>query len=275
MAITKTARFGLTRWDSGSDPFNRLLADADNLQVETLGAVFRSGLDSAKGDPGTPNHLRSFYFATDTATLYFSNSSTWVTLNDPGETADISSIRTGTQASAGTTTTSGSVTTREFALADHVHAVATPSPAANVGTVASAGTSTGGTPAADNHVHRLGNNSIDNSALFLSGVVSAAALASNSVTSDKIVDLNVTAVKIAANAITRDKLGSGLEVLQSFTNTSARSTAIPSPLEGRFTYLQDRDVLSFYTGTQWLDVLAGTPLSGGNSRLDGGNAFSF
>lgn len=275
MAITKTARFGLNRWDSGSDPFNRLLADADNLQVESLGAVFRTGLDSAKGDPASANHVRSFYFSTDISTLYFSNGTNWVTLNDPGETADISTVTTGTAASAGTTSTVGGVTTREFALANHVHAVGVPATPSNIGTTASPGTTAGGTPASDNHVHRLGNGSIDTNALFAAGVVNASALASNSVTTEKIVDLNVTAAKIAANTITRDKLASGLDVLQSYTNTAARTSAIPSPLEGRFTYLQDRDVLSYYTGTQWLDVVAGTPLTGSNTEISGGNASSF
>jgi hypothetical protein len=275
MAITKTPRFGLNRWDSGSDPFNRLLADADNLQIETLGAVFRSGSDASKGDPTSQNHIRSFYFATDTSTLYFSNGVTWITLNDPGESGDISSVTTGATAFAGTSTTSSGVTTREFALADHVHPTGTPALPANIGTTASTGTANGGTPAADNHVHRLGSGSIDNSSLFVSGVVSAAALGVNSVTTDKLVDLNVTNTKIASNAITRDKLGSGLEVLQSFTNTSARNVGIPSPTEGRLTYLQDRDVVSYHTGTQWVDLIAGTPLSGNGARLDCGSPFSF
>lgn len=275
MAVTKTARFALNRWDSGSDPFNRLLADSDNLQIETLGAVFRTGADANKGDASSSVHVRSFYYSTDTTTLYFSDGTNWVTLGDPGEAADISTITTGTAASAGSSSTSGGVTVREFALANHVHAVGTPGTPANVGTAASPGTTSGGTPASDNHVHRLGNGSIDNSSLFASGVVTASALATDSVTTVKIQNLNVTNDKIAANAITRDKLASGLDVLQSFSNESARLSGIPSPVEGRFTYLQNRNVLSFYTGTEWLDVVSGTPLLGSNTQIYGGDAFSF
>jgi hypothetical protein len=49
MAVTRTERFALHRWDDGSDSFNREQNDTDNRQVEALAAVFRSGLDAGKG----------------------------------------------------------------------------------------------------------------------------------------------------------------------------------------------------------------------------------
>jgi hypothetical protein len=39
-----------------------------------------------------------------------------------------------------------------------------------------------------------------------------------------------------------------------FSNTTARTTAIPSPIDGMVTYLQDIDALQIYDGTAWRNV---------------------
>lgn len=65
----------------------------------------------------------------------------------------------------------------------------------SVGTANAAGSSN--TPAAGDHVHDIANGSIDGSALFGAGVVDATALGSNSVTTAKILNGNVTEAKQA------------------------------------------------------------------------------
>ena len=42
-----------------------------------------------------------------------------------------------------------------------------------------------------------------------------------------------------------------------FTNSTARSSAITSPVEGMFTYLADTDTFQFWNGTAWQDLLDG------------------
>jgi hypothetical protein len=42
-----------------------------------------------------------------------------------------------------------------------------------------------------------------------------------------------------------------------FSNSSARSTAIPSPIEGMVTYLEDINSLNVYNGTSWVAVGGG------------------
>jgi hypothetical protein len=43
----------------------------------------------------------------------------------------------------------------------------------------------------------------------------------------------------------------------SFTNSTARASAIPSPIEGMLTYLEDVNTFQFYNGTAWQDLLDG------------------
>jgi hypothetical protein len=42
-----------------------------------------------------------------------------------------------------------------------------------------------------------------------------------------------------------------------FTNSTARSSAITSPVEGMVTYLADTDTFQFWNGTAWQDLLDG------------------
>ena len=208
MAVSKTSRFGLNRWDSGGDPYNRALHDGDNAQIETLGVVWREGSDAAKGVASDAQNVRSFYYAKDLDLLYWSNGVTWVTVNDYGESGDIQALRTGSAASAGTVTTTSGVTFAEVALANHVHPMGTPATAQSVGTTNTAGTVSGRVFAADDHVHRLGNGSIDSTALFGTTVVPTAALVDLAVTTAKLDDLSVTTAKLANGAVTGAKIAS-------------------------------------------------------------------
>lgn len=179
MAVTRTNRFKLHRWDSGSDPINRAQSDLDNLQIETLGAIFREGTDASKGVASDVANVKSFYNATDTNILYYSNGTSWLPLNDYAEAADIIAITIGASASAGTST--------EIARADHTHAFAASGTApASVATTASVGVSTA--PARSDHVHAIGTGAINASTMFSAGIVDATAIATNAVTTAKIND---------------------------------------------------------------------------------------
>jgi uncharacterized protein YjbI with pentapeptide repeats len=210
MAVTRSTRFKLTRWDQGSDPVNRSQADLDNLQVETLAALFREGDDANKGVASDAAYVKSFYNAPDTGILYYSNGSTWMPLNDYGEAADIAALTVGSTAAAGVS--------NEIARADHVHTLAAPaSTPANIGTVASIGSAT--TPARSDHVHVLGTAIVGTATLvdasvttakILDANVTSAKLADASVTTAKIVDANVTTAKILDGNVTPLKIGSTL-----------------------------------------------------------------
>lgn len=210
MAVTRSTRFKLTRWDQGSDPVNRAQVDLDNLQVETLAALFREGADASKGVASDAAYVKSFYNATDTGILYFSNGTTWMPLNDYGEAADIAALAIGSTATAGVS--------NEIARADHVHTLAaSASTPVAVGTVAAIGTAT--TPARSDHVHVLGSSTVGTTALvddsvttakILNDNVTAAKLATDSVTSVKILNGNVTTAKILDGNVTPLKIGSTL-----------------------------------------------------------------
>ena len=210
MAVTRSTRFKLTRWDQGSDPVNRSQVDLDNLQVETLAALFREGDDASKGVASDAAYVKSFYNATDTGILYYSNGTTWMPLNDYGEAADIAALTVGSTATAGVS--------NEVARADHVHTLAAPaSTPANISTVASIGSAT--TPARSDHVHTFGTNVVGTAALvdasvttakILDANVTTAKLADASVTTAKIVDANVTTAKILDGNVTPLKIGSTL-----------------------------------------------------------------
>lgn len=204
MPVTRTSRFALHRWDSGADPFNRTQVDTDNLQLETLAALFRVGPAASIGDPTDSSYARSFYYATDSSTLYFCDGTYWVSLGDPGETPDIQALTVGGSASAGSTSIVGGVKTVEFALANHVHAIPAAGTPVSTGTSNSAGTAA--TIALSDHVHAIGTGSINSSGAFASGVVNAAAIGSDAVTTAKILDANVTVDKLASNSVTTAKI---------------------------------------------------------------------
>jgi hypothetical protein len=241
MAITRTTRLSLHRWDSGADPFNRAQADADNLQIETLTAMFRAGLDANKGSASAAANARSFYLSTDTSpvTLYYSDGTNWVTTNLTGTVSDIQPLTMGAASSAGTSTTTGGVTTQKYALADHVHALPAAAVPSSIGTTLSAGAATSLTRS--DHVHNIGTGAINASTMFAAGVVNAAAIGTDAVTTGKILNANVTTDKIADNAVTAAKIPDGgitgakiaAAVAGSGINQNATTKALEAKVDGQ------------------------------------------
>jgi hypothetical protein len=64
---------------------------------------------------------------------------------------------------------------------------------------------------------------------------------------------------IADSAVTASKLATTAGAVMVFDDAAARTTAIPSPIEGMVTYLKDTDKLEKYT-TDWVDAAPGTIL---------------
>ena len=207
MAVTRTERFALHRWDAGSDSFNREQNDTDNRQVEALAAVFRSGLDAGKGDPTDDSFVRSFYYATDTELLYFCNGTLWVTLNSYSTSTNIADLPVGTVNSPGAVTTAGTVRTIKYALADHAHGVPDSAAPIAIGTSNLEGTAL--TVALSDHVHEIDSGAIDGSAMFAAGVVNATALGTGAVVEAKIGTGAVTETRIGTAAVTETKIGTG------------------------------------------------------------------
>jgi hypothetical protein len=50
------------------------------------------------------------------------------------------------------------------------------------------------------------------------------------------------------------------QAISTFASTAARSSAIASPSEGQFAYLQDTDQLSYYTGSAWVNAPGKNPI---------------
>jgi len=225
MTVTRTNRFSLHRWDSGADAFNRAQNDSDNVQIETLGAIFKTGVVASIGAASSSANVRSFYYATDQNTLYFSDGTNWVALNDLGEVGDITTITPDASASAGTVTTSGGFKIGEIALANHVHAIATTVPVA-IGTSLAEGVGTSFARA--DHVHELGVGSIEGANQFVAGVVDNTALKSTSgseaVNTNVIRDNAITTSKIGAKQVTTAKIAdSAVDSLQLASNAVINS----------------------------------------------------
>lgn len=185
MTVSNTTRFGLTRWSADTDEFTRSQMDASHSQIETLGAVFRQGLDASKGTASAAL-ARSFYWATDTSILYFCDGSSWQQVTPTTNTSPL-------DANAGSAASAGSALT--FARSDHRHSnYPFGTSAADTGLTGSAGTAN--QYARADHVHAigagsvvagdLGISSINASNLFTSGVVDTAAIRDGNVTKGKI-----------------------------------------------------------------------------------------
>jgi uncharacterized lipoprotein NlpE involved in copper resistance len=63
----------------------------------------------------------------------------------------------------------------------------------------------------------------------------------------------------AGEVLTAADVNSNLmdQAVMTFTNAAARTSAIPSPVEGMLTYLADVDLFQFYNGTIWVNVNPG------------------
>lgn len=204
MSVTRSPRFRLHRWDSGADPYNRAQNDTDNLQVETLGAIFRQGPLTDIGDPTAAAYARSFFYDTTNLILYFCDGTNWVSITDAGEVGDIQALTIGGSGSAGSVSTASGIKTVEFALANHVHPM--PAAAAPVDTGIANAAGSAATLARSDHVHAIGSGSINSSGSFAAGVVNTAAIGSSAVTTVKIADANVTTAKIADANVTTAKV---------------------------------------------------------------------
>jgi hypothetical protein len=66
--------------------------------------------------------------------------------------------------------------------------------------------------------------------------------------------------------------------VQSFAGTAARGSAIPSPVEGMYTHLEDTDRLEFYNGSAWLSPFGYTLITSNSytstTNLDVDNVFT-
>lgn len=77
MAITSSARLGLTVWGAGADPFTRAHRNADNAALDDAVAIDAQGLAAARPAAGTRG---SYYYATDDGILYRDTGAGWVGL---------------------------------------------------------------------------------------------------------------------------------------------------------------------------------------------------
>lgn len=187
MAITQTTRFQVYRWGAATDAFTRQQMDDSHANIEALGALFTSGTLGARPAAAASN-ARGFYLDTDNTILYWSDGSTWRTLNSYAAPSSTLTPGDGNAGGAATTT----------ARSDHTHAML-----AFAGSVASiaAGSGTAGaatTYSRGDHTHPLADSSVVAGKIATGGVSAADQLGSNVVTTDKILDSNVTRAKIAS-----------------------------------------------------------------------------
>jgi hypothetical protein len=191
MAVTRTTRFSLHRWDSGADSFNREQNDTDNRQVEALAALFRTGLDAQKGSADAAEYARSFYYASDTSLLYFSDGTNWVTLNSYSTGADIENLPVGSSNSAGSVNAASGVKDIKFALHDHVHGTPASATPVAIGTTLSAGNVLTTTVALSDHVHVIGTGAITAASQFFGTPVDASVIASGAVSAATVTVSNL------------------------------------------------------------------------------------
>jgi ABC-type sugar transport system substrate-binding protein len=61
---------------------------------------------------------------------------------------------------------------------------------------------------------------------------------------------------VAGEILTAADVNSNLmnQMIATFADASARGSAIPSPVEGQFTFRTDDDVLEFWDGSQWREL---------------------
>lgn len=185
MATSRTTRLDIYRWSAGSDPFTRGQMDASHEALEDRVGLFYkgAGTPAATGLTAAAGNDRSLYLDTSTNVLWFSDGSTWRTVQATGTPG---SVTPGASASEGVATT--------LARSDHTHAVPNFGSPVSVGTSNAAGSAL--TFARSDHVHAISSGAvvagniatgaINSSGLFVAGVVDTAALASTAVTREKI-----------------------------------------------------------------------------------------
>ena len=97
MAVSKTTRFGVTRWTEDTDPWSRDDFDDDNAAVEAKAAGFLEGTAAARPAASAAN-ARMFYRATDTDMVSYSTGAAWMHLTP--ETFEVA-IALGSEVGAG------------------------------------------------------------------------------------------------------------------------------------------------------------------------------
>lgn len=86
MAVSTSVRLGLYRWSEDTDPFNRAQMDISHANLESVAARYTQG--TVLPQPGEA-FARSFFFKTDTKTLYYFDGidvdGTWRPINNLGD----------------------------------------------------------------------------------------------------------------------------------------------------------------------------------------------
>lgn len=75
MAVTASARLGITRWSASTDPFTRAQLDGDHATLDTNVALFIESTAALRPAPGTYGR---FHRATDTGALSLDTVTAWV-----------------------------------------------------------------------------------------------------------------------------------------------------------------------------------------------------
>jgi hypothetical protein len=168
MTTGTTTRIGLTTWSSGDDPFGRAQFQQDNLSLDNLVAIFRTGATGAKPVATEAAHAKTFFYDTTTGVLSYNNGTAWRTIDDKAESADAYTVI------AGSIPTPQGASTR-LSRADHKHAISTATGVTITGTSAE-GTSTA--LARADHNHAL-DTAVVGAAQIASAVVGKAKLATD------------------------------------------------------------------------------------------------
>lgn len=222
MAITTSARFGITRWSDDGDEFTRLQLDDSHELLDASAAKFFVG--SGSPPSGSALYVGAFFYDTANSLLYFYTGSVteggsftagvWAKVNEMASSV--------TSMSAGTTSVVG--TSLLAARQDHRHALPVGSTAPQaIGTSAAIGSS--GNVSDAGHVHVIGAGAINSDTMLANGVVTTAKIANDAITADKLADSAdtdasravttnhmrdsaVTTAKIDNSAVTEDKIAS-------------------------------------------------------------------
>jgi microcystin-dependent protein len=175
-------------WDEDSDEFTRVDMTDSHQGIEDRVATFFIGASLPElAEEGTPEYARAFFLRTSDSVLFHSN-------NSGTQWTSVTAFGTPTGIAPGSSNTAGS--SSNIARADHVHQLPGFGSPVSVSTGNAAGEAE--TFARSNHVHAIGTGAVSQSTMFAAGVVSDAALATDSVSTNKIAAGAVTKTKIEA-----------------------------------------------------------------------------
>jgi microcystin-dependent protein len=175
-------------WDEDSDEFTRVDMTDSHQGIEDRVATFFIGASLPElAEEGTPEYARAFFLRTSDSVLFHSN-------NSGTQWTSVTAFGTPTGIAPGSSNTAGS--SSNIARADHVHQLPGFGSPVSVSTGNAAGDAE--TFARSNHVHAIGTGAVSQSTMFAAGVVSDAALATDSVSTNKIAAGAVTKTKIEA-----------------------------------------------------------------------------